>query len=572
MLEATTTGGGPDRATHIFLISGRSAVTSLLPSNFVTTPGMRRLVTLVSLLVAALAWPSITAAADRTNIPLKNWGGFSLYRDAVYDDLERLVTAGLGDRAILNTKPLNRTEAARLVARAIEKIRSEQGTYNSRPDLEPVLDRLIKELRTELGSLGVQLPGATLPPAPFFSFTPVDRAQVRGGFASRDVPLDNRQGLTFQRGVNGGTTFETRAQIGDVLTFYLQPELHANEEFWQARLSSGYVKLTLWNVELQAGRDSLWWGPGYNGSLIMSANAPPLDHVRIGSAEPFHLPLVGDWIGPTRILAFFGVLEERREIPRPNLAGMRVTVSPFTWLELGGSYVNMFGGETPPRLRGVGDYLRVFIDPEAQDQNRGDERFRNNSLFSVDAELRFANVDRYYLPSRDLRIYGEFGWDDTCCSTAFIPLRDAASFLFGVHLIGLFGDDDLEARLEIATSSRFSFTHNQFVQGYWTRGHVISHLMGTDGLSTFSRIARRFGEDLMVGAGVRIAEIGNTTINANTPLEKRLGGSVDVTWRFADAWSLFAQFDLMYTRNRDFVSGDNGVDGIVLLELTRAFR
>ena len=26
-----------------------------------------------------------------------------------------------------------------------------------------------------------------------------------------------------------------RAQIGDVLTFYLQPELHANEEFWQAQ-------------------------------------------------------------------------------------------------------------------------------------------------------------------------------------------------------------------------------------------------------------------------------------------------------------------------------------------------
>lgn len=35
------------------------------------------------------------AAGGRTNIPLKNWGGFSVVRDAVYDDLERLVTAGL---------------------------------------------------------------------------------------------------------------------------------------------------------------------------------------------------------------------------------------------------------------------------------------------------------------------------------------------------------------------------------------------------------------------------------------------------------------------------------------------
>jgi hypothetical protein len=234
--------------------------------------------------------------------------------------------------------------------------------------------------------------------------------------------------------------------------------------------------------------------------------------------------------------------------------------------------VNMFGGETPPRLRGVEDYFRVFIDPSAQDQNRGDERFRNNSLFSIDAELRFSNVDRYYIPARDMRLYTEFGWDDTCCSTAWLPLKDAASYLFGMHLMGLFGDDSLEARIELAFSSRFSFTHNQFTQGYWTRGHVMSHLMGTDGSSAFSRIAKRFGEDLMVGAGVRFAEIGNTTINANTPLEKRTGGAVDVTWRFARDWSLFGQFDVMYTRNRDFVSGDDGVDGIVLLELTRSFR
>src|SRR5258705_12044503 len=59
-----------------------------------------------------LGLPSVAHAGDRTNVPLKNWGGFSLYRDAVYDDLERLVTAGLADRTLLNTKPLSRVEAA----------------------------------------------------------------------------------------------------------------------------------------------------------------------------------------------------------------------------------------------------------------------------------------------------------------------------------------------------------------------------------------------------------------------------------------------------------------------------
>src|ERR1051326_4462748 len=70
-------------------------------------------------IVATLVAHGRATADDRTNIPLKNWGGFSLYRDAVYDDLERLVAAGLADRAILNTKPINRTEAARMVARGL---------------------------------------------------------------------------------------------------------------------------------------------------------------------------------------------------------------------------------------------------------------------------------------------------------------------------------------------------------------------------------------------------------------------------------------------------------------------
>jgi hypothetical protein len=49
-------------------------------------------------IVAPLAPGFAAVADDRTNLPLKNWGGVSLYRDAVYDDLERLVTAGHGGR------------------------------------------------------------------------------------------------------------------------------------------------------------------------------------------------------------------------------------------------------------------------------------------------------------------------------------------------------------------------------------------------------------------------------------------------------------------------------------------
>src|SRR6059036_3060635 len=167
-----------------------------------------------ALVTVGLLAPGFAALADdRTNLPLKNWGGFSEYRDAAYDDLERLVTAGLADRTLLNTKPLNRIEAARVVARAIERIRRDEPEgLNMRRDLEPVLDRLMEEFKVELASLGVQAPGDARPPG-FVSFTPIDRAQGFGGYATHGFSLTNEQGSSFKRGFNNGLTFESRMQI-----------------------------------------------------------------------------------------------------------------------------------------------------------------------------------------------------------------------------------------------------------------------------------------------------------------------------------------------------------------------
>ncbi|MBI1735073.1 MAG: hypothetical protein HYR51_07870 [Candidatus Rokubacteria bacterium] len=533
---------------------------------------MKTRAALAWLLAAVVAHGVVTAgtaaAFDRTNIPLKNWGGFAIGRDALYDDLERLVTAGLADRTLLNTKPLSRVEAARIVARAIETIRADtDGKWDDRRDLESVLDRLRIELRPELASLGVRTNGDPKPG--FFSFTPVDRAQVRGAYATRDRSIVNEQGLRFQDGWNGGTTFESRAQIGDFLTFYLQPEGQLNEEFGALRLASGYAKLTLWNVELLVGRDSLWWGPGLHGSLIMSNNAPPLDQVRIGSAEPFLLPWVGEYVGPMKLLFFIAELEERRDFPRAKLSGMRATVSPFSFLELGVSRAVMFGGDTRPRLD-LEDYPRVLVQPEAGDITTA-ERFRNNNLFAIDGELRLRNVHRYHLPARDLRLYGEFGWDDTCCQTNIVPLRRAISGLVGVHLLGMFGHD-IDVRAEYTRTSELSYNHRQFRSGYWTRGEVISHFAGTEGDDWFARVVNRLTPNVMLGLELNRATIGRTVLGFTGPKERRVGGAMDLSWNVTDKYAAFWRYQIADVDNRDFQRGANGVDHVVRLEITRSFQ
>ena len=534
------------------------------------------------LLIAAVpAAMSEAIAGDRTNVPLKNWGGFSEFRDAAYDDLERLVTAGLADRVLLNTRPLSRIEAARIVARAIEKIRRDDtGGLNARRDLEPVLDRLMEEFKVELASLGVQAPGGPTPSG-FVSFLPIDRAQTFGAYASRQFSLVNNQGRTFKRGATGGLTFESRAQVGDFLSFYLQPELLENEDYGAARLATGYAKLTLYNVELLVGRDSLAWGPGYHNALLLSNNAAPLDQIRVGAAEPFLLPWIGKWVGPTKVLIFLAQLEERRDHAFTKLSGMRLTFAPASFLELGASRTVLFDGLGPNLpLR---KYPAAIFSPGFGDIRTNPEE-RTDDLTGLDADIRLRNVDRYLLPSRDLRLYGEFYWDDTCgeCGPSsgighwfasnLLPKGSTTGGVGGVHLLGLFGQDWLDGRFVYARTSPISLNHDQFVSGYWTRGHVISDFIGTDGRDYFGRLTARFTPNLMLGLDLDRAVIGSTVKNFPGPQEKRLGGGIDVSYRFWGRYSVFAQYLLSDVKNRQFRPGDDGFEHLVRLELTRSFR
>ncbi len=530
---------------------------------------------------AGLAPIAKAVAGDRTNLPLKNWGGFSEFRDPVYDDLERLVTAGLADRVLLNTKPLSRLEAARILARAIEKIRSdEMGGLNARRDLEPVLNRLMDEFRVELASLGVRTSETATAPG-FFSFTPIDRAQAFAGYANHEFSLVNNQGQTFKRGANGGLTFESRAQVGDFLSIYLQPELLENEDYGAARLGIGYAKLTLYNVELLVGRDSLAWGPGYHNALMLSNNAAPLDQIRIGAAEPFLLPGIGTWVGPTKVLLFLAQLEERRDHSYAKLSGIRLTFAPFTFLELGASRTLMFDGGGP--YLPLSKYPSAIFSPGFGDV-RTHPQERTNNLTGLDADFRLRNVDRYFLPARDLRLYGEFYWDDTCgeCGPStgighwfasnLLPKGSTTGGVGGVHFLGLFGQDWLDGRFEYARTSPLSFDHDQFTSGYWTRGHVLSDFIGTDGRDYFGRLTARLTSKLMLGFDIDRAVIGSTVAGFPGPQERRLGGGIDVSYRFWERYSIFAQYLVSDVKNRRFEPGNNGLDHLLRLELTRSFR
>jgi len=178
---------------------------------------------------------------DRNNVPLKNWGGFSVNRGWVYDALEKVVLAGLADRVLLNTKPLSRVEAARVVAQAVRRIKVDKnGDYNHRGYLEELVYQLVEEFGSELGEMGVRTPLNSEALPGFFAAKPVTHAQFGSVFAGNSHSLVNDFGRKVSSGANPSSTLDGRIQVGDFLSFYYQPEFSANGGDYQGRLQSGY--------------------------------------------------------------------------------------------------------------------------------------------------------------------------------------------------------------------------------------------------------------------------------------------------------------------------------------------
>jgi hypothetical protein len=543
-------------------------VLTLVPSLRRRTRASRVMIASVAVLCLLGGRVSQLQAADRTNVPIRNWGGFAINWNWTYDAIKRLALAGLTDRVVLNTKPMSRLETARIVAQAIHKITADEGgAFTDRRDLEDTLYRLLEEFQPELAALGVEVALQEGKAPGFFNIKPVDKLQLRTGYAKEDARIDNNQGDFLKEGFNGRLATFSRGQVGDFFSATFSPELRVDEQGGvEARVLEGFGKFSLWNVEAGGGRESQWWGPGFHGSMLFSNNARPFNLIKVGAAEPFVLPWIFKYLGPFKPTFLLGQLEENRDFPHTKLSGIRVDFTPASFLELGFGRAVQFNGDGRPSM-GVGDYLRVLFGPGSDDPN---SPVNSNSLFEVDFSLRLPNVSRYLPLFRDLEIYGELGWDDTCCEGILIPLKPGG--LIGLYTPNLFGSAQTELRIEYAATSRIQFNNSIYTTGYSYKGRPIAHFIGTRAQDFYVRVGRWFGPDVLVGVEFDRARIGLVAQNAvNLPREKRLAAGFDVSYRFSKALTLFAAYQYTSSENAGSVPDLDVSNHLFRVEATYGF-
>jgi hypothetical protein len=260
------------------------------------------------------------------------------------------------------------------------------------------------------------------------------------------------------------------------------------ETDWKGRKDEGlaldgsYIAARLGNWSASFGQVERWWGPGWDGSLILSTNARPIPAISIDRRvpEPFDTKWLS-WLGPWSIHSFIGKLEEERTIPNPYLWGMRGVVRPslIDGLEVGFFRMMQLGGDGRP------EGLKTWVDAFLSQDNYGANTGNNNR--SQEPGNQLAGIDlRWKVLDLPVAFYGQVVGED---EDKFLP--NCLMFQYGVEGWHNLGDSTLRVFAEYADltsywwtddprTHNFSYGHHIYNDGYRYRGRPIGHWSDQD--------------------------------------------------------------------------------------------
>ncbi len=322
----------------------------------------------------------------------------------------------------------------------------------------------------------------------------------------------------------------------------------------RARLDGSFAGLILGNWSVTAGEQDQWWGPGYEGSLILSNNARPVPGVLFKRNRSLRFKSKWlSWIGPWTASFFAGQLEGGRAVPEANLLGARVAFKPGRSLEIGLSRTAQWCGKGRPC--GAKSFWNMLIgnDNSGEQDNLGRDEEPGNQLAGFD--LRFAT----HLAGRPLALYGQFIGED---EAGGLPSRYLGQL--GVETWGAWGEGRASYRLNLEysdtacdfpqSSPGFDCAYNNslYPSGYRYRGRSLGHPMDNDGQMISLSGLLVSSNDQEWGLTLRYADLnrggapdaGNSVAAIATRyLDVELRHSRELTLGFLDAGAGFETFE-----------------------------
>jgi capsule assembly protein Wzi len=372
--------------------------------------------------------------------------------ERVYRDIERLAAAGLIDTLILGPRPFSEGEVARLLSEARRNL-------ERRPSARAWAERTIaRDLARYARSTVRVYDRAT------FEATELD-SPYRGIPSDANGEIDavinplaaNHSARPTADGITASLETSHSLTLGSHLAAMINPRFTA----WSVRgdgdgsnvvLQSAAANVLFGNVAIDVGRDHAIFGQSPSGGLLLSANAPTLDLVRISNDVPAALPWVFRFLGPARGTLFVADLGDTRQIhPRAKLAGYHIAFLPHPQFEFGAEVLDAMGGR--------GGQPASFGDRIVDAIPLIDAIFRSGTDFQFSNKL--AGIDfRWRMPSwRGFELYGEGAADDFDIRRLRSTLLEDSGYLVGVSLACLTECGRLGIRGEYHQTGIRYYTH-----------------------------------------------------------------------------------------------------------------
>jgi hypothetical protein len=274
------------------------------------------------------------------------------------------------------------------------------------------------------------------------------------------------------------------SRTGDRLAYRLNVvRVEGTVDEW--RPDGSYLSLRAGNWALVGGYPERWWGPGLEGSTILSTNARPLPQVGIQriDSRPFS-PRWLRWIGPWNLVSFFGAFDDDRTIDDARLFGLRLTARPLPRLEIGLSRTAQFCGEG--RQCDLSTFGNVLLGRDNRGVNVSDADEPGNQLAGFD--LRWA------LPDNPFAFYMQWTGEDSRQGGPWIGswLRLAG----GEHWSTLRGGWQQRTHFEVADTRckeggggfgtrkfNCAYQHGLYATGYRYENRPLGHAIDSDSQS-----------------------------------------------------------------------------------------
>ncbi|MGB8768195.1 MAG: capsule assembly Wzi family protein [Candidatus Korobacteraceae bacterium] len=293
-----------------------------------------------------------------TYVPLDSW---------IYPAMEILMARGYINTGFIGLRPWTRMSCARMLIEMHKNVE-----YHT--DLPPQILQLQKALDAEFADELAAWDGRPVNAIQLDSVytrvmdiagTPVNDSYHFG------QTLINDYGRPYWQGVNNITGFSASANDGR-FAFYIDGEyqyaptipgyplsvrevianvdqnpvqpftpISAN----QFQLLDTYASVKFGGLDFSVGKQSMWWGPGEGGALLMSNNAAPFWMLQINRTEPFNIPGLSKFLGPFEVSNYFGALQGHEFPPGPYMFGQKASFKPTENLEFGFTRNDVFGGE-----------------------------------------------------------------------------------------------------------------------------------------------------------------------------------------------------------------------------------